>query len=95
MLRCPFKHHCLRTFRQTTLDDFQRANVYQGFVLTIQRMKVRWRMFSPEHSNDDPEELADSRHVVRTVYAKGAKLGLFIFPLVYLALVGVETILSG
>lgn len=43
------------------MNDLERTNVDQRFKLAIQRMKVRRRMLTPEHLDDDAKELADRR----------------------------------
>mgnify|MGYP007002350033 FL=1 len=44
------------------MNDLERADVDQRFKLAIQRMKVRRRVFAPEHLDDDAKELANGRH---------------------------------
>jgi hypothetical protein len=43
-------------------DYFQCADINLHFMLSIQRMEVRWCMFSPEHLDDDTEKLTDGWH---------------------------------
>jgi len=44
------------------MHDLERANVDQRFKFAIQRVKVRRRMLTPEHLNDDAKKLANGRH---------------------------------
>ena len=44
---------------QVANDDFQCPDVDLCLVFPIKRMEVGWRMFPPEHLDNDTEELAN------------------------------------
>ena len=58
----PFDRQVQRAPGQVADDDIQRPDVDLRFVFAVERVKVRRRMFPPEHLDDDPEELADGGH---------------------------------
>lgn len=62
MFNGPFDGQAQSTFRQMTDDDFQCSNIDLRFVFRVHGVKMRWRMFSPEHLDDDAEKLADGWH---------------------------------
>jgi hypothetical protein len=43
-------------------NDFQRTDVDLCFVFPVKGMRMRRGMLPSEHLDDDPKELADSRH---------------------------------
>lgn len=62
MLVGPFKGEAQRPSGLAATDDLQGTDVEQGFMLGIQRMEMRRRVFALEHLDDDAEELADRGH---------------------------------
>lgn len=58
----PFNGEAQGPFGQMANDDFQCSNVDLRFMFGIHGVEVRWSMFSPEHLNNDTEELADGGH---------------------------------
>lgn len=59
----PLDHKRVCAARQRSIDDIQSCDVVLCFVLAVERMKVRWGMIVPIHSNEDSEEFADGGHV--------------------------------
>ena len=62
MLDGPFYSEVQGTLGQVADDDFQCSDVDLYFVFPIKRVKVRRRVFSPEHLDNDTEELAYGWH---------------------------------
>ena len=62
MLRRPFQRQGQSPFREVSLEDFQRSDIDQGFMLTIQHMKMGRCMVSPKHLDYNSIEDADRRH---------------------------------
>ena len=58
----PFYRQAERPPRQAAADDLKGTDVNQRLVFRIHRVKMRWRVFSPEHLNDDAKKLTDCRH---------------------------------
>lgn len=50
----PLKHQRQRPPRQSPFQNFQGPNIYQDFILGIQRVKVRRRVIIPEHLDQNP-----------------------------------------
>jgi len=66
---CPIENEIHRPPWQLAFRHFQRANVDDRLVVAVFSVKVRWRVFIPEHLDDDSEELADSCHVAYRAFA--------------------------
>jgi hypothetical protein len=47
------------SLRQSSTNDFERADIDQRFALGLKRMEMRWCVLTPEHLDHDSEELAD------------------------------------
>jgi hypothetical protein len=62
VLDCPLYREVQSTPGQVADDDFHCSDVDLCFVFPIERMEVRRRMLSPEHLDNDTEELADGWH---------------------------------
>ncbi len=60
MLLCPFQHQSERPSRHVSLKNLQWLDAYEHFVLSIEGMKVWWRVILPEHLDQDTVKHADS-----------------------------------
>jgi len=58
----PLEDKILRPLRQPAIEDMNRVNCDQGFVLTILGVKMGWRVVAVEHANNDAVELRFSGH---------------------------------
>jgi hypothetical protein len=60
----PFDSEAQGPFREIAHDHFQCANVNLRFVFRVHGVEVWWCMFTPEHLDDDAEELTDGGHTL-------------------------------
>ena len=58
----PLRDQAVRSPRQLALDYFGSQNVYDGFILTVDRVEVRRGMIRPEHPDYDPIKPTNLRH---------------------------------
>lgn len=62
MLGSPFNNQTQCTRWKVSPNDYQRANINDGLVLSILRVEVRRRMVTKIHLDDNAQETANFRH---------------------------------